>query len=180
MRASYPGIPPVTSLPYAKGEMDIEKAENAAQELERRVREVCAAIVACEDAQLTRDEIAKILAPVRRVMVTAYDVRKLPRNAFDLVLAEGLLDALNDTSAVLLLQTIYRVLAPGGTFVFTTVAADDPHRPLFAHLGGAPLIARSEKELRRCCELAGISPRNVTLRREERGRALRIEVQKLD
>lgn len=160
--------------------MDIEKAENTARELERRVTDLCTAIVACEDADLTHEEIAKLLAPVRRSMVTAYDLHTLPHNGFDCMLAEGLLDTLDDRSAVLLLQTIYRVLAPGGTFAFTTLTKDDPHRPLFVHIGGTPLIARTEDDLYLCCDRAGISRQNVTLRREERGRALRIEVQKLD
>jgi SAM-dependent methyltransferase len=157
-----------------------EARENAAAQLQQCVGELCKAIVTCETAELTRDEIAAILLPVRRaVAIDVHDVRTLPRNAFELVLTEGLFDSLSDSSAALLLERVYGVLAPGGTFTFTTLAADDPHRPLFTHLGAMPLIARTEEDLYQCCDRAGISRRNVTLRREERGRALRIEVQKL-
>jgi SAM-dependent methyltransferase len=159
--------------------MDIDKAEHSAQKLERRVTELCTAIVECAHEQLTREDIVKILAPVRHAMVTAYDLHLLPWNGFDVLTAEGLLDTLDEPLAVLLLQTIYRVLAPGGTCSFTALTADDPHLPLFAHLGNAPLIPRTEDDLYRCCDGAGISRQNVTLRREERERALRIEVRKL-
>lgn len=155
-----------------------EVRENAAAQLQRCIGELCTAIAACEAANLTREEIAALLVPVRRA--ATLDPRPLPRNAFELVLADGIFDSLSDTHAVQLLQAVHRVLAPGGTFAFTAFDADDPHRPLFDHLGDAPLIARSEEKLYDCFAAAGISRRNVSLRREERGRALRIEVQKLD
>jgi hypothetical protein len=155
-----------------------EARENAAAQLEQRVGELCKAILAGEAAQLTRDEIAAILVPVR-LAIDLHDVRTLPRNAFELVLTDGLFDSLSDDSATLLLERVYGVLAPGGTFTFSTLPADDPHRPLFNYFGDTPLIARTEEDLYLCCDRAGISRRNVTLRREERGRALRIEVQKL-
>jgi SAM-dependent methyltransferase len=153
-----------------------EAREIAAIHLQRIVAELCAAIVLCEAAQLTRKEIADVLMPLQR---TAADLRPLPHNAFELVLADGIFDSLTNDQAVLLLQRVHHVLAPGGTFVFTTIAADDPHRALFDHLGDTPLVARSEEKLYECFDSAGISRQNVTLRREERGRALRIEVQKL-
>lgn len=153
-----------------------EVRETAAMHLQRIVAELCAALVLCEAANLTRNEIADVLVPLRR---TAVDLRPLPRNAFELVLADGIFDSLTDAQAVHLLQTVHHVLAPGGTFAFTALDAADPHLPLFDHLGDKPLVARSEQKLYECFADAGISRQNVTLRREERGRALRIEVQKL-
>lgn len=153
-----------------------ETREIAAMHLQRIVAELCAAIVVCEAADLTRKEIADVLMPLRR---KAVDLRPLPRNAFELVLADGVFDSLTDTQAVQLLQTAHGILAPGGTFAFTALDADDPHLPLFDHLGDTPLIARSEQKLYECFDNAGISRQNVKLLREERGRALRIEVQKL-
>jgi SAM-dependent methyltransferase len=157
-----------------------EARENAASQLQQRVVELCAAIIACETANLTRDEIAGVLAPARRAVIAVHDVSSLPRNAFDLVLTDGLFDSLKDDAAVRLLETVYRILAPGGTFAFTTLPGDDPHWPLFDHLGDGPLVPRFEEDLYHCCERAGITRQNVTMRREERGRALRIEVQKLE
>ena len=160
----------------AELEAESEAFEQAASRLQQLVAELCEAIVACENAQLLREEIAKILAPLRRT--PAIELRPLPPNAFEVVLAERIFDSMPDTQAVTLLQTAYRLLAPGGRFLFTMFDGDDPHYPLFNHLADAPLIARSEKELRRCFADAGISWQNVTLRREER--ELRIEVQKLE
>ncbi|HVG23526.1 MAG TPA: hypothetical protein VND45_05185 [Thermoanaerobaculia bacterium] len=153
--------------------------ENAAALLQQRVGALCAALVECEAAKLTREEIAAVLAPAQRATVELQAVRALPRNAFELVLADGFFDTLDANDAAYVLETVYRALAPGGTFVFTMLDADDPHHPLFDHLSKAPLYPRDEARLRALCGGAGISWQNVALRREERGRALRIEVQKL-
>jgi extracellular factor (EF) 3-hydroxypalmitic acid methyl ester biosynthesis protein len=107
-------------------------------------------------------------------------VRNMPRNSFDLVLAGGLYDYLNERTATLLIQMVYRVLAPGGTFFFTNIAAGNPYRPLIEYFGNWTLIERTEEDIYRYCERAGISRQNVSIRREETGLALLIEIQKLD
>lgn len=155
---------------------DVEAFAQAAIQLERLVRELCGAIEACEKAQHTREDIATLLLPLR--VALAIDARPLLRNAFDLVLTDGRLDTLSNADAVALLETVYRVLAPGGKFIFTAHDGDDPDYPLLRHLGELPLVARNEKKILECFDKARISRRNVTLQRE--GRVLRIEVQKLE
>ncbi len=107
-------------------------------------------------------------------------VRRMPRDFFDLVLSGGLFDYLNDRVAAILIELVHRVLAPGGTFFFTNIAAGNPYRPLIEYFGDWRLIERTEEDIFRCCEAAGISRRNVSIRREETGLALLIEVQKLN
>jgi extracellular factor (EF) 3-hydroxypalmitic acid methyl ester biosynthesis protein len=106
--------------------------------------------------------------------------RRLPRNAFDLVLAGGLYDYLPAREATLLIQMAYRLLVPGGTFFFTNIAKGNPYRTLIEYFGDWKLIERSEEDLYQLCEAAGISRVNVRMRREETGLALLVEVVKLD
>ena len=107
-------------------------------------------------------------------------VRRFPRGAFDLVLAGGLFDYLDERTATLLIQMAYRLLAPGGTFFFTNIARGNPYRTLIEYFGNWKLIERTEEEVHRYCENAGIGRGNVTIRREETGLALIVEITKLE
>jgi extracellular factor (EF) 3-hydroxypalmitic acid methyl ester biosynthesis protein len=105
--------------------------------------------------------------------------RRLPRGAYDLVLAGGLVDYLNERVTTLLIQLAVRALAPGGVFYFTNIAAGNPYRPLIEYFGNWKLIERTEEDIYRYCENAGVGRGNVTIRRDETGLALLIEVTKL-
>jgi len=106
--------------------------------------------------------------------------RRLPRGGFDLVLAGGLVDYLEERTATLLIQLAVRALAPGGVFYFTNIAAGNPYRPLIEYFGNWNLIERTEEDIYRYCENAGVSRGNVTIRRDETGLALLVEVAKLE
>jgi extracellular factor (EF) 3-hydroxypalmitic acid methyl ester biosynthesis protein len=106
--------------------------------------------------------------------------RRLPRGAFDLILAGGLFDYLDERQATLLIQMSYRALGPGGTFYFTNIANGNPYRSLIEYFGNWTLIERSEADLIRYCQAAGIPAANITMRREETGLALLVEVAKLE
>ncbi|MEO8378849.1 MAG: class I SAM-dependent methyltransferase [Acidobacteriota bacterium] len=106
--------------------------------------------------------------------------RRLPRGAFDLVLSGGLFDYLDDRAAVLLIQVAYRLLAAGGVFFFTNIAAGNPYRPLIEYFGNWSLLERREEDIYRLCEQAGIGRGNVSIRREETGLAMLIEATKLE
>ena len=105
--------------------------------------------------------------------------RSMPRNAFDLVLAGGLYDYLDARKATLLLKIAYGLLVPGGTFFFTNIGEGNPYRPLIEYFGDWKLIERSEEDVYAFCDAAGIPRSNVSIRREETGLALLIEVAKL-
>jgi SAM-dependent methyltransferase len=106
--------------------------------------------------------------------------RRLPRGAFDLVLSGGLFDYLEERMATLLIQLAYRALASGGTFFFTNIGAGNPYRSLIEYFGNWKLIERSEEDVYRLCENAGIGRANVLIRREETGLALLVEATKLE
>ena len=105
--------------------------------------------------------------------------RNLQRGAFDLVLAGGLFDYLEPRPATVLLKIAYNLLSPGGTFFFTNIAEGNPYRPLIEYFGNWRLIERSREDILEFCDAAGIPRSNVTIRREETGLALLIEVAKL-
>jgi len=106
--------------------------------------------------------------------------RRLTRGAYDLVLAGGLVDYLNERVTTLLIQLAFRALAPGGVFYFTNIAAGNPYRPLIEYFGNWKLIERTEEDIYRYCENAGVGQGNVTIRRDETGLALLVEVTKLE
>jgi hypothetical protein len=96
---------------------------------------------------------------------------------FDLVLAGGLFDYLPDRAATLLIRTVAeRLLAEGGSFFFTNIASGNPYRPLIEYFGDWFLIERSEDDVRRLCREALLPDDAVTIRREETGLALLIDV----
>jgi len=106
--------------------------------------------------------------------------RSLPRGAFDLVLAGGLFDYLEPRPASILIRLAYQLLAPGGSFFFTNIAAGNPYRPLIEYFGNWILIERSDEDILDTCCAAGIGRNNVTMRRDETGLALLVEVTKLE
>ncbi len=100
--------------------------------------------------------------------------------AFDLVLAGGLVDYLEERTATLLIQLAVRAPSPGGVFYFTNIAAGNPYRPLIEYFGNSNLIEPTEEDIYRYCQNAGFSRGNVTIRRDETGLALLVEMAKLE
>lgn len=131
--------------------------------------------------QFSRDALGSISERCHFVEGDALTAaRRLPRGVFDLVLSGGLFDYLDDRSAALLIQMAYRLLAEGGVFFFTNIAAGNPYRTLIEYFGNWTLIERTEEQIYQLCEQARIGRGNVSIRREETGLALIIEVTKLE
>ncbi|MEK6372589.1 MAG: class I SAM-dependent methyltransferase [Acidobacteriota bacterium] len=97
---------------------------------------------------------------------------------FDLVLAGGLFDYLPEKQAVYLIEHAWSMVKPGGVFFFTNIAKGNPYRPLIEYFGDWFLIERTEEDVLRCCEAAGIPREAVSITREETGLTLLIEVQR--
>lgn len=98
---------------------------------------------------------------------------------FDLVLAGGLFDYLPEKHAIYLIENVYRgLLVSGGTFFFTNIASGNPYRTLIEYLGDWFLIERSQEEIRRMCAEAGVPDHAISIRQEETGLALLIELRK--
>ena len=96
---------------------------------------------------------------------------------FDLVLAGGLFDYLEDRNAAHLIRTIYqRQLRAGGRFFFTNIARGNPFRCLIEYMGDWSLIERSEEDILRLCRQAGVPSDAVAIRTDESGLALLVDV----
>lgn len=96
---------------------------------------------------------------------------------FDLVLAGGLFDYLEDRHAVHLIRTIYhRQLRDGGKFFFTNIARGNPFRCLIEYMGDWSLIERSEEDILRLCRQAGVPSESVATRMDGSGLALLVDV----
>ena len=98
---------------------------------------------------------------------------------FDLVLAGGLFDYLPDRQAAYLIQHACSLLRRGGTFFFTNIARGNPYRPLIEYFGDWFLIERSEEDVLRLCDEAGVPRGAVEIEREETGLTLLIEIRQL-
>jgi SAM-dependent methyltransferase len=94
---------------------------------------------------------------------------------FDLVLAGGLFDYLPDEHAAYLIKHAWSLLQPGGVFFFTNIARGNPYRPLIEYFGDWFLIERSEDDVVRLCQSAGIPRDAISITREETGLTLLIE-----
>lgn len=98
---------------------------------------------------------------------------------FDLVLAGGLFDYLETPFAARLIRTIYHEkLLPGGTFFFTNIARGNPFRCLIEYMGDWKLIERSEEDILALCRRARVPAEAVSMRTDETGLALLIDVTK--
>ena len=107
-------------------------------------------------------------------------VRKTAMNGlkFDLVLAGGLFDYLPDEPAAYLIKHAWSLLDSGGTLFFTNIARGNPYRPLIEYFGDWFLIERSEDDVMRLCDDAGIPRNAIEIAREETGLTLMIEARR--
>jgi extracellular factor (EF) 3-hydroxypalmitic acid methyl ester biosynthesis protein len=92
---------------------------------------------------------------------------------FDLVVAGGLFDYLNDRQAVHLLTTIRQtLLVRGGRCFFTNIAAGHAYRACMEYVVNWTLIERSVAQVVALCEAAGISAGCVDVATDDTGLAL--------
>lgn len=107
------------------------------------------------------DEDALALS-ARRLATMGVTARTLPLNvlaalrllareraSFDLVVAGGLFDYLDDRAAAFAVEVCRRLLRPHGTLFFTNIAVGNPYRPWMEHVASWRLIHRTERDLHR-------------------------------
>ena len=98
---------------------------------ERRLREMGVA---------TRSLAMNVLAAMRMLVRDS--------QCFDLVLAGGLFDYLDDRTASFVIRTCRRsLLGDGGELFFTNIATGNPYRPWMDHVASWGLIHRSEDDI---------------------------------
>jgi len=98
------------------------------------------------------------------------------RQTFDLVLAGGLFDYLDDRQCQFVIRGLYGSLRPGGVFFFTNIGAGNPYRVCMEYLTDWRLIERSEADVRRLCAAAGVPSEHVRISKDSTGLALLVEV----
>jgi SAM-dependent methyltransferase len=95
-----------------------------------------------------------------------------PDAPFAVILAGGLFDYLSDRFIVRTLREAWHdLLAPGGTMLFTNIAAGNPFRVWLEYLANWRLIERSEEDVERLCREAEI-PVAPALTRDSTGLAI--------
>lgn len=133
-----------------------------------------------EALAFAQQELTHVASKLHVVSGDAYDAASrlaAQGQQFDLVIAGGLFDYLRKGTAVRLVRVIVRrLLANGGTFFFTNIAAGNPYRPLIEYFGDWRLIERTEEEIEKLAELNGIDRSRVTITRDSTGLALIVEI----
>lgn len=97
---------------------------------------------------------------------------------YDLILAGGLFDYLDERQAGYLLEQAWEQLAEGGTLFFTNIAEGNPYRVLIEYVGDWFLIERSRDMLLRLTDAAGIPRGAVAIERDESGLAFLVTVKR--
>ncbi len=96
-------------------------------------------------------------------------VRSKELGRFDLILAGGLFDYLQEKAALFVLKSALKRLKSGGEFFFTNISIGNPFRPWIEYLANWNLIERSESEVRELLSCAGVKEERVTIERDRTG-----------
>jgi extracellular factor (EF) 3-hydroxypalmitic acid methyl ester biosynthesis protein len=125
-----------------------------------------------------RDRLPRLASRCEFVAGTVPRVlsRVLAAGPFDLVVAGGLFDYLPDRWAIATLRAVRRLLAPGGTLLFSNIAAGNPFRPWIEYLGDWTLIERDEDDLRQLGRQAELPVDTLKVFRDSTSLALMVNV----
>jgi extracellular factor (EF) 3-hydroxypalmitic acid methyl ester biosynthesis protein len=98
---------------------------------------------------------------------------------FDVAVAGGLFDYLDERRATWLLRRLLALVRPGGALCFTNLTPGGPYAGWLTHLAGWELIYRDETEVRRLLAAAGAGPEDlVTAERDATGQALLVRLER--
>ncbi|ALA59611.1 class I SAM-dependent methyltransferase [Nitrospira moscoviensis] len=96
-----------------------------------------------------------------------HTVRAMKRGGpYDVIIAGGLFDYLEDRHASWLLQHVYEMLKPEGSLCFTNIAAGNPYRVWMEYLANWSLIERSDDDIRRLLSNGGFNADRMSLARD--------------
>lgn len=113
---------------------------------------------------LASDRAALLGASVTPLCVDVLRGIRRAEGPFDLVLAGGLFDYLEDSTIVLLMKLARRRMAERGVFFFTNIAEGNPFRVWIEYLGDWRLIERSEADLRNLVARSGLEKQETAVR----------------
>jgi len=110
--------------------------------------------------------VPHVTAAPGNVVELLRDAKSLPR--FDLIVAGGLFDYLEDRVARFVIKGAYSCLRPGGRFFFTNIGRN-PYRPWMEYCGEWCLLERDPESVRRLALGAGVPAENVSISQETTG-----------
>jgi extracellular factor (EF) 3-hydroxypalmitic acid methyl ester biosynthesis protein len=97
---------------------------------------------------------------------------------FDLVLAGGLFDYLNDKQASFLINAIHsKLLAKDGKFVFTNIAKGNPYKYWMEYCANWFLIERTDHEIKNLLKKCSVESEKISIRKEATGLTYLIETE---
>lgn len=91
---------------------------------------------------------------------------------FDLIYAGGLFDYLHDRHIEFVLKYLFSFLKPGGTLFFTNIVKDDPYRIWREYFANWTLIGRSEQDILKLIQNAGIEAACANINTDDTGLSL--------
>jgi len=134
------------------------------------------------DPAATRHASSSLAASGRRIRLMTENAlvagRRLAREReqFDLILAGGLIDYLDDRTVVRLLRLLSALISENGRLYFSNMAPGNPYRAWMDYLFEWRLIERDEDSLTGLLAESGIVTDRVRIRREGTGLACLVEV----
>lgn len=106
-------------------------------------------------------------------------LNKALTDPFDLILARGIFNYLDDVTSLMLLRKLWeRGLRSGGKIFFYNIDRNDPYRAWRSWFVSWNLNERSEEEIRALCRMANIGTSNISIRRDGTGQAHFVELQR--
>lgn len=95
---------------------------------------------------------------------------------FDLIVAGGLFDYLQDDWAIATLRLARRMIAPNGRLILSNIAAGNPFRAWLEYLAEWTLIEREPEDLGRLLAAADFPSEHLHISRDSSGLALMADV----
>ena len=103
--------------------------------------------------------------------------RQFPRYApFDLIVAGGLFDYLDDRRLIWLLPKLHACLSAQGALCFTNLASDNPARAWMEYLCNWRIIERSEQSVLELLSRSGLDEHALDMQRDTTGLALLVKI----
>jgi hypothetical protein len=158
----------------------LEESDAGPTELYHRVlatvHQLCATIVACEEAGFTREQIVRVLEPVRRILARSdfvrglHDVRPRPRRRPVRLPSRQ--------TGVLPHPAVRRVAQRRRHVLLHHIERGNPYRPLIEYFGDWFLIERTEEDIFQLCAAAGVRSNKIEITREQTGLTLLVEIRR--
>ncbi|MDR3502634.1 MAG: hypothetical protein P4L79_08635 [Legionella sp.] len=122
-------------------------------------------------------KIADRLYPIETDILRA--VKKLSKEpGFNLVVAGGVFDYLNDKISIHLIHQAYEMLDDKGQFLFTNISKDNPIRVGMEYILNWQLIMRSQEDIYALCHASNVGRDAVTISKEDTNLTYLIELTK--